>query len=217
MFNLDQAISQWRWHMAAGGIKTPDVLDELESHLRDDVDQQMRAGLSQQQAFEDAVHRLGKANMLKTEFKKADKTAALRFERIVLNGSGLLYLTTASYALVTHETAGQERLLGFAALGFTVLFGLGFRYGARWVRVEGRTRATLGAASVLLGIGWFTCFMRLILPRHEFTISQLVVAVFWAFVPMAASGAFAMGLAQSKVRKDCRPERTLAPPAKVYG
>jgi hypothetical protein len=201
MFDLDQAISEWRRRMAAGGIKTPDVLNELESHLRDDVDQQMRSGLSQQQAFEDAVQRLGQANVLKAEFKKANKAAALRFERIVLDGTGLMYLTTASYALVTHEMAAQERLLGFAALGFTILSGLGLRYGARWVRAKGRTRTTLGVGSAILGIGWFTCFMLLILPHQEFTISQLVVALLWALVPMAASGAFTVGLEESKVRR----------------
>jgi hypothetical protein len=132
---------------------------------------------------------------------RCDATAAQRFERIVLNGSGLLYLTTASYALVTHEMAGQERLLGFAALGFTILFGVGLRYGARWVRAKGRTRTTLRVWSTILGIGWFTCFMLLILPHHELTISQLVVALFWAFVPIAGSGAFAVGLEETKVRR----------------
>jgi hypothetical protein len=32
--------------VAAGGIKASDVLNELESHLRDDVDQQVRSGMS---------------------------------------------------------------------------------------------------------------------------------------------------------------------------
>ncbi|MGH7971941.1 MAG: permease prefix domain 1-containing protein [Limisphaerales bacterium] len=200
MFNLDQAILEWRRRLAAGGVKTPDVLDELESHLRDDVDQRVREGLSQQQAFEDAVQRLGQANVLKAEFKKGDRTAALRFESIVLDGSGLMYLTTASYTLVTHEMAGQERLLGLAALGLTILSGLGLRYGARWVRAEGRTRMALGIGSTILGIGWFTCFMLLILPHFEFTMSQLVVALLWAFAPMAAAGAFAVGLKESTVR-----------------
>ena len=40
MFNLDQSIAAWRQQMVAGGIKSPRVLDELESHLRDDVEEQ---------------------------------------------------------------------------------------------------------------------------------------------------------------------------------
>jgi hypothetical protein len=198
MFDLDQAISDWRRQMAAGGIKTPDVLEELESHLREDVDQQLRSGLSQQQAFEDAVQRLGQASVLKAEFSQGDKTAALRLKRSVFAGSGLLYLAASSYALVTHEMAGKQRLLGFFALGFSILSVLGLRYGSRWVRAEGRTRTTLGVGSAILGVGWFTCFVLLILPHLDFTLSQLVVALLWALVPMIASGAFAESLEESK-------------------
>jgi hypothetical protein len=39
MFNLEQAISEWRRQMIAVGIKTPVPLEELESHLREDVEQ----------------------------------------------------------------------------------------------------------------------------------------------------------------------------------
>ena len=42
MFNLGQAILDRRRQMAASGIKAPDVLDELESHLRDDLEEQMK-------------------------------------------------------------------------------------------------------------------------------------------------------------------------------
>src|SRR5216683_2850215 len=59
MFNLDESISEWRRQMLAAGIKTPVPLNELENHLRDDVEQQMRSGLSAQQAFEAAVQGIG--------------------------------------------------------------------------------------------------------------------------------------------------------------
>jgi len=71
MFNLEQAIIEWRGQMLAAGIKTPVPLEELEGHLRDDIDQQMRNGISAQAAFDMAVERLGHANVLKREFKCA--------------------------------------------------------------------------------------------------------------------------------------------------
>jgi hypothetical protein len=37
MFNLDQAIEQWRRQLAVSGIRSLETLDELESHLREDV------------------------------------------------------------------------------------------------------------------------------------------------------------------------------------
>jgi hypothetical protein len=70
MFNLDNAISEWRRRMLDAGIKTPEVLDELESHLREETERQMRSGLNDRQAFETAVQQIGKAGALEEEFKK---------------------------------------------------------------------------------------------------------------------------------------------------
>src|SRR5213082_2006696 len=70
MFDLNQAIVAWRRQMLAAGLKTSALLDELESHLREDVEQQIKAGLSAQQAFEAAVQHIGNANMLRKEFEK---------------------------------------------------------------------------------------------------------------------------------------------------
>jgi hypothetical protein len=41
MFNLEQAIADWRQQMLAAGIKTPVPLEELENHLREENEQQM--------------------------------------------------------------------------------------------------------------------------------------------------------------------------------
>ena len=74
MFNLDTAISKWRQQMLDAGIKTPVPLEELENHLRDDVECQMKSGLTEQKAFEIAVGRIGQASSLNMEFKKVSST-----------------------------------------------------------------------------------------------------------------------------------------------
>jgi hypothetical protein len=71
MFNLEQAMSEWRRQMLTAGIKSPVPLDELESHLRDDIEQQIKSGINAQQTFENAVTRIGQANVLKSEFNKS--------------------------------------------------------------------------------------------------------------------------------------------------
>src|ERR1041384_97274 len=71
MFDLEKAIAQWRRQMIAGGIKSNDDLNELEGHLRDDIDQEIRAGQVPQSAFQLALDRLGGAKELKNEFAKA--------------------------------------------------------------------------------------------------------------------------------------------------
>lgn len=85
MFNLDQAIAEWRRQMAAAGIRTPEALKELETHLRDDVEHRIRSGVSAEQAFDSAVQQLGSANTLKAEFAK---TAKLKQWHYVCRGLG---------------------------------------------------------------------------------------------------------------------------------
>jgi len=59
--------------MLAAGIQTPVPLEELESHLREEVEQQMQSGSGAQQALEIAVKEIGQAGLLKTEFGKVSR------------------------------------------------------------------------------------------------------------------------------------------------
>ncbi|EEF62682.1 permease prefix domain 1-containing protein [Pedosphaera parvula] len=70
MFNLEQAIIESRQQLARGGFNSREALDELESHLRDDVGQQIQAGMSAQQAFDSATQRIGQADALRSEYGK---------------------------------------------------------------------------------------------------------------------------------------------------
>ena len=70
MFDLEKAIAEWRRQMLAAGIKTPVPLEELESHLREDIERQMKSGLSAQRAFEIAMENIGQAPNSKGNSKK---------------------------------------------------------------------------------------------------------------------------------------------------
>jgi hypothetical protein len=70
MFDLEKSILEWRQQMLAAGIKTPVPLEELEIHLREEIDQQMKSGLSEQEIFNSAVQKIGQANMIQNEFQK---------------------------------------------------------------------------------------------------------------------------------------------------
>ncbi len=73
MFNLEQAISAWRQQMLATGIQAPVPLEELESHLRDEIEQHLKSGLPGQRAFEISVPHIGPPELLKKEFKKCER------------------------------------------------------------------------------------------------------------------------------------------------
>jgi uncharacterized membrane protein len=90
MFNLDQAISEWRRQLLAAGIKTPVPLEELESHLRDEIERHMKLGLPGQRAFEVSVPHIGPPELLKNEFKKIERTFMKRAAKIGMGVAGIL-------------------------------------------------------------------------------------------------------------------------------
>jgi hypothetical protein len=96
MFNLDHAIAKWRQQMLAAGIKTPVPLEELESHLRDEIEQQVQSGLSAQQAFETATQKIGQASVLKSEFTKVGGTIQERVKHFIVTLSGVSSLQLAT-------------------------------------------------------------------------------------------------------------------------
>jgi hypothetical protein len=71
MFDLEQSIVDWRKQMLAAGIKTPAPLEELEIHLREEIELQMKSGLNGQEVFNSVVRQIGTAHALKNEFRKA--------------------------------------------------------------------------------------------------------------------------------------------------
>jgi hypothetical protein len=74
MFDLEQSIAEWRAQMLAAGIKAPVPLEELENHLREEIERQMKSGLSQQKAFEISLLQIGRPEILGHEFKKSEGT-----------------------------------------------------------------------------------------------------------------------------------------------
>ena len=137
MFYLEHAITEWRKQMLGAGIKTPVPLEELESHLSDDVEEQIQSGLNAQQAFENSVQRIGQANELRSEFKKtcgANGHAWLWFGPLPLAGTLILNLAGL---FVFHRSSSvffSEQLwaawfpsyilwISFTSLGMAIGFG----------------------------------------------------------------------------------------------
>ena len=145
MFNLDQAISEWRARMLAAGVKALDVLDELESHLREDIEEQMQSGATAELAFEIAVRRIGNPGALFSEFAKVGggKWALLRRLKAVFLRASIPSLSTFTPSArqtldlarieaprLHHDFIGTEHvLLGMLALEDGVLTNLLKRIG----------------------------------------------------------------------------------------
>ena len=77
MFDIDTQIEEWRRTVSAHFGDRGDVVDELEAHLRDDLDRRIRSGVAPQRAWADACARLGDARQLAGEFAKVSGRAWL--------------------------------------------------------------------------------------------------------------------------------------------
>jgi hypothetical protein len=129
MFDVERAIREWRQRMSAAGVKTEEILNELESHLRDDIEQELRSGLSSQEAFEIAAERIGGAHQLKGEFAKINRTGSEILRRLkeflmgtravklpplsafTPNAQRTLELARAEAPRLNHDFIGTEHVL----------------------------------------------------------------------------------------------------------
>ncbi len=112
MFNLNDQMSKWRSSLAESQtLETPDM-DELESHLREEIEHLMALKLSQEEAFYVARHRLGDTGSLAEEFAKINGSV-LWSKRLFWAAVGLFSYIVATYAAKC------------ASAGFVVLAWLG--------------------------------------------------------------------------------------------
>ena len=124
MFNLDQAIAVWRNGMSTAGITSHDLLDELEAHLRDHIEQEIQSGADERQAYEAAVAQLGKITVLRDEFGKTKLKTTNRpiFLKACYVFFGLSMLLINFCTLLIYELSAAERIVGFSAVALVSLY-----------------------------------------------------------------------------------------------
>ena len=119
MRDLNAQVAEWRSRMAAGGIKSPAVLDELESHLREEVEGLARSGVEEPRAFAIAAQKIGDSDLLQAEFAKVAGGKAARLGKVLGITCCLVALPLPFFALTTFVTARElpavERALSLVA------------------------------------------------------------------------------------------------------
>jgi len=222
MFNLEQAIKNWRQQMLADGIKSPAVLDELESHLREDVERQARSGIDGAASFKAAVERIGQSTLLKAEFAKVAATKEFRWGKVVGVACCLMALPLSVWAipsfLMIRELTMGERLLGSAAVIVTFLSIASWRFSHKFFPVIRNPRVRMGASIScgLAGLIWdgvFALLLFTVIVPHLFAgvgaaqsielrpIFAMGVATLWAMALTAVLGGVAYGLDEAARRR----------------
>ena len=120
MHNLEQLIAEWRKTMMTAPNVGPETLDELENHLRENVDQLVRSGMSKPEAFQRAVAQLGSAPTIASEFQKLDQSTWLPVK--VAIGVGVAVALALVGFLFARFEGGRSSFL-LACHVFTVTLG----------------------------------------------------------------------------------------------
>jgi hypothetical protein len=199
MFNLDNAIANWRRQMGAAGIQAPACLDELESHLREDVERQTRSGTTLEKAFEFAVAHIGEASVLKAEFAKTRRARSamenVRIAIAVVLVGFITFLSLATYFLC--YTTLNDRLVLAATVACILAMA---RYWPRAVPFlpvipDKRKRKTVALACIFTGFGIATFVCQIILPHFVHPDENMTPpVVFCIVVPIAVGFGLGCGI-----------------------
>jgi hypothetical protein len=177
MRRLEQLIADWRKTMiAARGVRT-ETLEELENHLRETIEQNQRAGMTETEAFQKAAAQIGPPPKITSEFEKLNQTtwwpvkAAIALEvfaaiavvmAMIVRFSG----THVDLLLLIHVLSVSVGYIGALLIG-----GVGICYVVQRcfadlspTRLQSLSRFTLGFGSLAAG----------------FTLIGIVLGMIWA-------------------------------------
>jgi hypothetical protein len=196
---------EWRRQMLAAGMKGH-ALEELESHLCEEVESLIGEGRGASEAFETAVHRLGGRELLAAEFAKTTGDGRdRRLKLMVLGLTGIAYLAPLllSAPKPWNAMSPTEQLLGLSAVTFTVvsMFSGLCLYRLLPVIADKRIRTRIQIVSALPVFAWLGVFAFVVLPRFDSTLSQITVVTLWALSPLSLFGGVILGLDEAAHRK----------------
>ncbi len=188
--------------MLAAGIKSPVPLEELESHLREEIGRLVKSGLDEQIAFHTAVQKIGPGQAIRYEFEKVEETLPGRkwilFEILFLVAAlwypflvgGMAFVF--KYGSFSEMTASQQMSSLAAAATFSLLaWGMRLGCGRFPVIHTNPIRDAIFVPVVL----WLVAFAYLIMPRCDFTMSQRGVVSLWGFAPFGILVGWLWGMA----------------------
>jgi hypothetical protein len=119
MHNLEELIMEWRKSAGIPGVNA-EILEELETHLRESTEQLVRSGTPLPDAFQRAVVELGAMPKISSEFRKLEERLWLPV-KLAVGMTGLLALVLTIFLAATLDSSGAGLVL--AAHIFSVTLG----------------------------------------------------------------------------------------------
>lgn len=198
MFDLEKSIAGWRRQMLAAGIKSPAPMEELEAHLREEIERQIRSGSGVREAFEISARQIGCPDTLKAEFEKTPGSRA-KFER-----RAAWFAMGAPAAACCFVLAMGTRVLLSAHMGWAYLLpglvatvvSLASMFGGAFLKrffpivAEPQARRRIQFACLLPAATWFCVYAYAVLPNLDydhFNYQWVMVMTLWTLTLLPVS------------------------------
>jgi cytochrome c assembly protein len=107
MFDLDQQIDRWKSAFVKKAACSSDELQELESHLREEIAALVTAGCCEQEAFSESVSRLGDPHEICGEFAKNE--SRFLWDGVALRGNRVMVILAGLAAALFGLAVGMKR------------------------------------------------------------------------------------------------------------
>jgi hypothetical protein len=167
MFNLNEQIGKWRENLAQSHMLGTADIDELESHLREEIQSLKQLKLSDEEALLISAHRLGNTSNLSNEYAKINRGRILRQKTSWMIIGVLIYMMViyctrgicegcVQFAIKRGMSSyGGLGLIGLAAriLASTMIIFLGYfvyRLAIRIPEIRRRVNLLSGRSSFLI-------------------------------------------------------------------
>jgi hypothetical protein len=200
MFDLEPAITEWRAELAAAGVPSPEVLDELETHLRADIAHHTQSGVAPEEAFRLALRRIGPPDALAAEFRKAGATWAQKVMILLCAILVACILWLSGFTFVRMEFSPIEQIIAWTGVALTLLVACRWRYAVPFLPIiSGKAkRVAVGLGCIALGVTITNLLSQFVVPLFDHSYDRQLPAVgFWLLFPIAICSCLGLALMMS--------------------
>lgn len=189
MFQLENELRAWRTRFDRLESMREQDVEELEQHIRDSVAKLTSQGLSEEEAFLVATHRIGKPTTIGSEYGKINGYH-IWSQRLFWMLAGFIFFSVAQLAISTAASlgltlaalvSGNGHVMGSLSVGITALCWLGlaiacYRRSANHhdVSMVGRFFAQSRAAVIGTGVVLVVVISAILKLVSQVTLQQLV-------------------------------------------
>ena len=194
MFDLQKSIDDWHKQMLAAGVQSPVPLEDLELHLREEIERLRESGLDESSAFSTAVQNLGPVETLREEFEKVileanlarSRRRWLAFEILFFAYALLFPVVLGIMAFVVSNGVFSEMTFGekSGSLASAVMFSL-FAFGMRFIclKYPGRFTKRIRDALFFTVLLWLLVLAYVVMPHSNFADGARSVVSMWGLSP----------------------------------